>query len=222
MIKIERSYPAPASLAIEKRKASGSYSMPDVVEALKRDFNNKCYICEMGDLQDPQIEHRLPHHNGKDRDRKFDWDNLFWSCVHCNNVKSNKKYDEGIIDCCKVNPEGLILLSVSGGKVTVTAKCNAEDDEIRNTVMLLDEVFNKDNTGMRTVKTQERYNLLQKEMNRLYDNLSKYRIAGTEEKPFYYRTLKGLLNRSSAFAGFKREYIRMNREMYPELLNLLY
>ena len=44
MVKVERSFPAPASLAEEKKKANGSYSKPDVIERLEKDFHNKCYI----------------------------------------------------------------------------------------------------------------------------------------------------------------------------------
>lgn len=54
MVKIERSMPAPASLKAQSRKLSGSYSEPDVIERLKRDFHNKCYICEINNLQDPE------------------------------------------------------------------------------------------------------------------------------------------------------------------------
>lgn len=54
MVKVERSFPAPASLALESQKANGSYSMPDVVKQLKEDFHNKCYICELNELQDAQ------------------------------------------------------------------------------------------------------------------------------------------------------------------------
>lgn len=50
MVKIERSFPAPASLAIESAKLSGKYDKPDVVEQLRKDFHDKCYICEMKDL----------------------------------------------------------------------------------------------------------------------------------------------------------------------------
>lgn len=55
MVKVERSFPAPASLALESQKANGSYSMPDVVKQLKEDFHNKCYICELNELQDAQV-----------------------------------------------------------------------------------------------------------------------------------------------------------------------
>lgn len=60
MVKVERSFPAPVSLALEAQKANGSYSKPDVVKQLKEDFHNKCYICELSDLQDAQVEHLLP------------------------------------------------------------------------------------------------------------------------------------------------------------------
>jgi len=75
-------------LAIEAEKTSGSYEKEDVVAQLKKDFHNKCYICEIDKLQDPQVEHLRPHKNGKYKDKKFDWNNLFWSCGHCNNVKN--------------------------------------------------------------------------------------------------------------------------------------
>ncbi len=64
MVKVKRTFPAPASLEIEIRQ-------------LRDDFHNKCYICEMKNLQDPEVEHLLPHKNGKYWDRKFDWNNLF-------------------------------------------------------------------------------------------------------------------------------------------------
>ena len=104
MVKIERSFLAPDSLESEAKKVSGSYEQPDVVSRLRKDFHNKCYICELKNLQDPQVEHLLPHKNGKYPERKFDWNNLFWSCSHCNGIKNQKKYDDGIIDCCKNDP----------------------------------------------------------------------------------------------------------------------
>lgn len=57
MVKIERSFPAPDSLESEAKKVSGSYEQPDVVSRLRKDFHDKCYICELKNLQDPQVEH---------------------------------------------------------------------------------------------------------------------------------------------------------------------
>ena len=50
MVKIERSFPAPESLAVEAKKLSGSYSKPDVIEKLKADFHNKCESRETKDF----------------------------------------------------------------------------------------------------------------------------------------------------------------------------
>ena len=97
MVKCERIFPAPASLA--KRKF---YNEEDTVQALKKTFHNKCYICEVQNLQDGVPEHLVPH-KGKNDDLKFDWENLFWSCSRCNSIKNCRKYDGKIIDCCKVD-----------------------------------------------------------------------------------------------------------------------
>ncbi len=108
MVKVERSFPAPESLAVEAAKINGSYKEKDVTERLKKDFHDKCYICEIKGLQDPEVEHLLPHKNGKYPERKFDWNNLFWCCGHCNSIKNNGKYDSGIIDCCNQDPAELM------------------------------------------------------------------------------------------------------------------
>ena len=118
MIKIERTPTAPPSLAVESKKACGSYREPDVIEQLKKDFHGKCYICELDDLTDIQVEHLLPHHNRRIKERVFDWNNLFYSCPHCNNIKKESKYDEKILDCCVEDPEKYTGRYISIGPVT--------------------------------------------------------------------------------------------------------
>lgn len=105
MVKINRNPVPPASLEIEKQKVHGSYNKPDVIQQLKEDSHDKCYICELGGLSDPEVEHLRPHHNRKILERVFDWDNLFYACPHCNNLKKEAKYDDKIIDCCIEDPE---------------------------------------------------------------------------------------------------------------------
>ena len=95
MVKVNRTKTAPASLAIEKEKGTENYRERDVVFQLNKDFNGKCYLCEIDKLQSIHIEHLKPHH-GKDRDLMFDWNNLFLSCPHCNSVKNQQKYEDAI------------------------------------------------------------------------------------------------------------------------------
>lgn len=214
MVKVERSEPAPASLAEEKKKKNGSYSKEDVVERLKTDFHNKCYICELKELQDPEVEHLLPHKSGMYPDRKFDWHNLFWSCGHCNGVKNQAKYDGKIIDCCVQDPEKLISFRCNDQNIEL--ECKTEDDEkIETTMQLIYEVFNLRNTGMRVYTSDARFKALQKEMNLLFDNLEE--IKKNPESKYTLQKLRVLLRRESAFAAFKRCYVRERVEEYPFL-----
>lgn len=214
MVKVRRSFPAPESLAEEARKKTGRYDKPDVIECLKKDFHNKCYICEMKELQDPNVEHLLPHKNGKYPERKFDWENLFWSCAHCNSVKNNEKYDTGIIDCCKQDPEKCLNFRIESEDVKISVK-NFEDELQRRTASLTEKVFSLENTGMRTYTSDMRLKLLQKEMNVLYRQLEK--IHNNPESKIAGRTIRSLLRRESAFAAFKRCYVREHAAEYPEL-----
>ncbi len=214
MVKIERSYPAPESLAKEAKKVNGSYNKPDVVEQLRNDFHNKCYICEMKDLQDPNVEHLLPHKNGEYPERKFDWENLFWSCSHCNGVKNNPKYREGILDCCKHDPEVYFSFQLQEDEVAVGME-NPDDAVQQRTALLVTETFSIKNTGMRTYTSAERLKLLQKEMNKLYQQLEKMRE--TPNSKITVQIIQSMLRRESAFAAFKRCYIRKHAAEYPEL-----
>ena len=98
MVYLEKSQPAPESLVTEKTKASGKYNKEDVLERLVLDFKNKCYICE---YQQPsvQVEHFIPHKGNVDL--KFDWDNLFFACGHCNGTKLAKLEYNDILNCTK-------------------------------------------------------------------------------------------------------------------------
>lgn len=214
MVKIERSFPAPPSLAEEAKKAAGKYDKPDVIEQLRKDFHNKCYICEMKGLQDPNVEHLLPHKNGKYPERKFDWENLFWSCAHCNGIKNSSKYDKGIIDCCKQDPERCLSFQLNYNDVIVEVS-DLTNDRQKRTALLVMEVFSLKNTGMRTYTSDKRLKLLQKEMNLLYKQLEK--LYHNPNSKVVMRTLRSLLRRDSAFAAFKRNYVREHAAEYPEL-----
>ena len=214
MVKIERSFPAHQSLAEEAQKTTGKYDKPDVIQQLRKDFHNKCYICEMKDLQDPNVEHLIPHKNGKNIEMKFDWENLFWACGHCNGIKNNGKYDKGIIDCCKIDPERIMVFLVAEDGVNVKEK-DIDDECAKRTALLVTESFSLKNTGMRTYTSAERMRLLQIEMSKLYKQLEK--LHANPEQKVTKRVLGSLLRRESAFAAFKRCYVRMHASEYPEL-----
>lgn len=218
MVKVERTFPAPASLEIESQKRNGSYNEPDVVEQLRIDFYNKCYICELDNLQDPEVEHLLPHKNGKYPERKFDWNNLFWACGHCNKVKNQDKYDEDIIDCCKEDPEEVIDFRLIENVLDIHAKDINNTTAVR-TAELIQEVFSIKNTGMRVYKSEMRFQELTREMNVLYDKLEE--MKQKPDSRVIMRTIKALLRRESRFAVFKRGYVRENGDKFPQLLQYI-
>ena len=214
MVKVQRSYPAPASLEIESKKKSGSYNKKDVCEQLRKDFHDKCYICELKGLQDPEVEHLLPHKNGKYPERKFNWDNLFWCCGHCNGVKNKGKYDEGIIDCCKQDPEKQLEARLIDGEVLVEA-IDINDKQAVLTASLLNETFNLKNHGIRDAACSHRMNQLMKTMDILYKELEHFKNNPNSARN--KRMLRVLLSREAAFAAFTRYYVRSNLDCFPEL-----
>lgn len=203
MIKVKRRKEAPASLAVQKEKISGDYKKQDVIEALREDFYDKCYICGIKEPQSPEVEHRIPHHGNKEL--KFDWNNLFWSCRHCNSVKNKAKYDAGIIDCCMDDPEVKLLFRIENGEISVLPR-NENDKQAALTATLMCETFNQENSAIRTVTCKRIRDALTTEMNKLYRT-----VAMTQKQPqskVRNRMLKALLAKESAFAEFKRSYYR--------------
>lgn len=208
MIKVKRSLVAPASLAVESKKKNGSYREPDVIKQLADDFHEKCYICEIKPVQDPQVEHRLPHHNRSLPTRVFDWNNLFYSCSHCNSVKNADKYEAGIIDCCSRDPEEVLTYHLEENHVEVNVK-DLEDQEALLTAELIEEVFNSTSTGIRTEAGQVRLRELQIVMNTLYKQLERYKKNPEDHRTI--RKLCGLLDRTTAFSGFARSYVKEHK-----------
>ena len=79
MINIERTTPAPPSLA--------NQSFNGVKAALIDMQSNKCYLCERKAPDTSQIEHFIP--TNKDENQKYVWENLYLACDHCNSIKNN-------------------------------------------------------------------------------------------------------------------------------------
>ena len=213
MVKCEKYPIAPQSLAIEKKKGkNGKYNMPDVMSQLAKDFSKKCYICELGDIQDPEVEHLVPHHNSQDIDAKFDWNNLFLSCRHCNGIKNHTKYDGKIINCCVDDPEEHLHCQYNNGDVSVVSL--DEDEKSIMTAELINEVFNLKNTGTRVYTSEFRMEKLKEEMLLLINTLIDYKKAPSTGLK---RKLGIMLSRNRAFASFKRDYVRDKRAKYTDL-----
>lgn len=206
MVKCERTFPAPPSLA--KRK---SYNDSDTIQQLKEIFNGKCYICELQNLQDGIPEHLIPHKDNEDL--KFDWENLFWACNRCNSVKNNKKYDGKIIDCCKIDPELHLIFIYEPYSAQIIVKAKDKLEKSIMTATLINESFNLENTGLRISSRSERMRSFKEEWNKFIKLLNEYKSKNTK---INFNKVKSRLNRKTAFAAFKRNYIRSHISEYKD------
>ncbi|PBP42758.1 hypothetical protein CCL14_06450 [Pseudomonas syringae] len=217
MIKISKS-PEPAQLKIEREKSSGTYRHEDIVKVIKNDFYNRCYLCE-DNPQSINIEHLIPH---KDvRALIFRWDNLFWSCSHCNNIKS-AKYDN-ILDCT-TEDEIESILNYKFEPFPTEDVCidiaptHTTDPKAIQTRMLLLDVFNGTTTlkniesnGLRKLITTELIHL--QELLRDMDNENK----SDEEIADIKLKLTSALSPKSRFASFKRHKIMSKPRLVAHL-----
>jgi hypothetical protein len=214
MIHLSKSQPAPISLASKQ-----SYREPDVLERLQNDFKNKCYICEEKEITTLNVEHFIPHKG--DIDLKFDWNNLFFACGHCNGTKG-KEYDS-ILNCTdpKDDPENWIEYEIKPfpkEKVKLNPIAGFESNQrVMNTVHLLDSVYN----GTTALKKLESSNLrakLQREIGDFNKYLKEYYSEDStlEEKNTCNRIILRQLQSSSAFTAFKRWIIKNNSKLQKD------
>lgn len=223
MIKMERKITEKAQKAIDslKREKSknGSYNTPEVNMALREMFHGKCYICENKESNSYQIDHLIPHRGN--RDLKYDWNNLFLACTHCNNIKLDK-FDP-IIDCTKENVEELIAFRKKGYFGTDERLIFDMLDsriETQNTVKLLQEVY-YGSTPQKKMEATILRRYLRKELSQFKEYVREYTEAEDEDKEDLKCELKHQLRESSPFVAFKRWLIRDNKEAYPELLSYI-
>lgn len=171
MFNVSRVAAAPSCLA------RNIYNDPTVVAVLKPMFFGKCYLCEQIDLADPEIEHFVPH-QGNDL-LKYDWSNLFYACGRCNSIKGAGHIN--LLNCTdssiNVTQEiEHILPGLSSEKVIVRPHSLTPSQETINTVALLDECYNLDNTGLRGIT---RENLMEKIFDCYYEYINARRVLIT-------------------------------------------
>lgn len=146
MFKVIRPKEGPETL-----KTKG-YNSRDVVVALWKMCYKKCYLCETLNPDAPEIEHQEPH-EGKNEDLKRDWNNLFYACRRCNNIKGSRH--KNILDVARIDPITRIIWNIPPSNYSdvtfekVDKKCT--DEVVNNTIELLDRCFNEAGTATRSI-----------------------------------------------------------------------
>jgi uncharacterized protein (TIGR02646 family) len=214
MVHFEKSMPAPDCLAVEKAKANGNYNCGQVLERIKNDFKNKCYICEYKEPESINIEHFRPHQGNPDL--KFSWENLFFSCAHCNNIKL-ANYDN-ILDCSKSEDNvdtdlKYIFKPFPFEKVKIESLI--DNDRVNTTRNLLMAVYN----GTTMLKKLESANL----RNSLLDDIMQFQKLlkdyfeisddDNDGREYFRIKIRNELGKSSSFTAFKRWIIWDNEKL---------
>lgn len=218
MFNVVRKELTPASLA-SKRK----YDSEDVWGALNKVFHKKCYICETSEPLNINVEHFVAHEG--DEGLKFDWNNLYFSCGRCNNIKLAKYND--LLDCCDPNTDvvraikHLPPLMPYGGNLRIEAQ--SDDDKTKLTAELLDRVFNSEHTTNKAIssaslrkKVFEQYNLLLTQVNNYYNP-----VALPKEKEDAIERMKLLLKPTSPYSAFISWCILEDAELKPILQDFI-
>lgn len=207
MIHLPKTMPGPiADLQAEKLKASGTYRIDSVLLQLKKDFYNKCYLCE-DSPQSVNVEHFIPHK--KNPDLKFSWDNLFWACGHCNNIKGGGF--DGILNCINdIEIEGKLEYVFSPfpseGVIINDLRGSAESSL---TAKLLLNIYNG-TTTLKKIESSELRKKIARQLLELNDYVMNFEEAEEDHhlREHFGELIKAKVRIGAKFASFSRAYLR--------------
>jgi hypothetical protein len=162
------------------------------------------------------VEHFVPH-RGKNRDLEFDWDNLFFSCGHCNGTKSSKLKYDNILNCTKAeeSPDQHIRFELSGIDAIPSFAAITDLDKVHHTIALLVEIHGAE-TMIRKLEAENLVAWLQKEVKKFHERIDRWFDASGEVKAEYRAAIASQLQNASAFTAFKRWIIRDNDILLAE------
>lgn len=211
MFNVTRGDDAPGSL--EKKV---KYDGEDVYEKLQRDFHDKCYICETAEPHDVNIEHFVSHRNSNE-ELKFSWENLYFSCSRCNNIKG-KAFDN-LLDCC--NPDVDVYKSLkmlpprSPSALSVQIEKRLDLPGVDDTVELLNRVYNSDRSVNKQVSSDYLRRKVFERLNKLYVHILKWYSDESldHEKDDAIQRIKLYLKPSAPYSAFMRDLIFEDKKL---------
>jgi len=187
------------------------------VEQVKTEFFDKCYICENKGLTDIETDHFNP-----DPNLRLEWTNLFYSCGHCNGIKSNKYV--GMLNCTDFST---IITDVIRFDINPVPKEHPiftplnNNSSVLETVELLEEVHNS-KTLTRKLEANNLNESICDELIEFTYIISKYYKANSNERRNQIKNeIKDMLHVSSKFLAFKIWLIKSNSSRLVDFQDIL-
>ncbi len=224
MFNAQKSPNSPESLQNRNR-----HDAEDVINQLKKDFHEKCYICGSKSCANFEVEHFIPHRNQND-DLKFDWNNLFWSCGYCNGIKSTTYNNNGrdIINPVIANIEELLNhQALNFPAIDISFSKNGNDYKIDNTIELLTKIFIENNGGSpaQILKREQLIKSLRSEIayfaNAISDLFRADENNSENLKNDLIPKIKDHFIPNSNFLEFKRHFINSQPSVKSKLLGII-
>lgn len=214
MFNVIRSDIVPPSLADRK-----SWKGIDVLKSLHESFHGKCYLCESKGLTSINIEHFNSHQNNEDK--KYDWNNLFYACGRCNNLKGH--HFNNLINCTDKDIDALRLIRHVPPTTPYSSKViiEAMDDspQTLQTADLLKKIFMGTNTPNQALSGVELRKSISRKYTTLYENINIFinETSTAIQKEAALDTMKVLMSKKQEYSAFLRWAILDS----PELLEIL-
>ncbi len=215
MVKVKKSL-LPKEIVIKKEE---DYRSEKVISILQKDFYNKCYLCEEKNPTTINVEHFRSCKNNEDL--KYNWENLFYACAHCNRIKGSQ-YDH-IIDCTKDDPEMYIHIRFNSyPEHNVEVLPVLYSPENGETQELLDKIYNGAGTAISDFEAKNLKSKISDEIKEFTEYIDNY-VNESDEKlrTAYRKKIKQMLSREGQFSGFKRSIVMENKELIQHFGELL-
>ncbi|MDR0843918.1 MAG: hypothetical protein LBN71_01745, partial [Tannerella sp.] len=175
--------------------------------------------CE-DEVGDPVVEHFIAHKG--DNKLKYDWNNLFYACHRCNNIKETHidSKNLSIHDCSNtlIDISRVIkCLCPSVPNHDVIVEEQDKSDITKHTTALLHNCYNADNTGIRGISKE----LLHEKLFEYYVDFVKYRRilksrdALQSKKDEAMEHLTKMIDVSYPFSAFWKWHIRSDNFLAP-------
>jgi len=196
-----------------------NYDEDSVKHSLKIDFFKKCYLCEEV-TRHFEVDHFYPQKYYPHLINSYD--NLFYICQKCNKVKPkiiNTNSNNEILNCCDINVENYIKLSLNIKKCKVDIEQirqdKALDNKIQETIKLLDRIYNGTNSQSNSCEDLKQEIIT--EIANFKKLLGKYQ---TKLKNAVIDEIKEKLDIQSSYSTFKRWIVKDNKkfELFQQYL----